>query len=85
VKRSVVFDMSTIPVEKYEKWRSWLQRVDGLMHRMVRLVPDGKVPVAEVKTVAVAPKGGSGVVKVVSPGKGNGAVGGNGKGAKGGR
>jgi hypothetical protein len=85
VKRSVVFDMSTIPVEKYEKWRSWLQRVDGLMHRMVRLVPDGKGPVPEVKTVAVAPKGGSGVVKVVSPGKGNGAVGGNGKGAKGGR
>jgi hypothetical protein len=41
VKRSVVFDLSSIPVEKYEKWRSWLQRVDGLMHRMVRLVPDG--------------------------------------------
>src|SRR5262249_14308343 len=42
VKRSVTFDLSTIPVAKYAKWRSWLQRVDGLMHRMVRLVPDEK-------------------------------------------
>jgi len=42
VKRSVVFDMSTIPVAKYPQWRAWLQRVDGLMHRMVRLVPTGK-------------------------------------------
>jgi hypothetical protein len=42
VRRSVTFDMSTIPVDKYEKWRNWLSRVDGLMHRMVRLVPDGK-------------------------------------------
>jgi hypothetical protein len=39
VKRTVVFDMSTIPIEKYAAWRGWLQRVDGLMHRMVRLVP----------------------------------------------
>ncbi|HVY49783.1 MAG TPA: transglutaminase-like domain-containing protein [Minicystis sp.] len=41
VKRSVTFDMSTIPLDKYAKWRAWLQRVDGLMHRMVRLVPAG--------------------------------------------
>jgi hypothetical protein len=39
VKRTVVFDLSTIPLEKYPAWRGWLQRVDGLMHRMVRLVP----------------------------------------------
>ncbi|MCC6557621.1 MAG: transglutaminase domain-containing protein [Polyangiaceae bacterium] len=44
VKRSVVLDLSTIPVAKYEKWRAWLQRVDGLMHRMVRLVPKGEPP-----------------------------------------
>ncbi len=42
VTRSVVFDLATIPVDKYPKWRDWLQRVDGLMHRTVRLVPDGK-------------------------------------------
>lgn len=39
VKRTVVFDLSTIPVEKYQKWRTWLQRVDALMHRAVRLIP----------------------------------------------
>src|SRR5262249_48659258 len=44
VKRTVTFDLSTIPVDKYAKWREWLQRVDGLMHRMVRLVPQ-KAPV----------------------------------------
>jgi hypothetical protein len=53
VKRSVVFDLDTIPVEKYAKWRDWLQRVDGLMHRTVRLVPDDKAsavrPVAKPK------------------------------------
>ncbi len=42
VTRSVVFDLATIPLDKYAKWRAWLQRVDGLMHRTVRLVPDGK-------------------------------------------
>jgi len=42
VRRSIVFDLSTIPVDKYPKWRAWLQRTDGLMHRMVRLVPLGK-------------------------------------------
>jgi hypothetical protein len=58
VKRSVVFDMSTIPVEKYAKWRGWLQRTDGLMHRMVRLVPDEKVAAASATAPkAVAPRG----------------------------
>jgi hypothetical protein len=49
---------------------------------MVRLVPDGKAPKAEVKTVAAVPKSGSGIVKVVG---GNGAGGGGDKGGKGGR
>ena len=31
VKRKVVFDMSTIPVDKYDAWRAWLQRVDALL------------------------------------------------------
>jgi transglutaminase-like putative cysteine protease len=37
--RSVSFDLATIPVEKYAKWRAWLQRIDGLMHRTVRVLP----------------------------------------------
>jgi transglutaminase-like putative cysteine protease len=39
VKRTVIFDLSTIPLDKYQKWRTWLQHVDALMHRTVRLVP----------------------------------------------
>lgn len=39
VKQRVVLDKSTIPVEQYAAWRGFLQRVDGLLHRMVRLVP----------------------------------------------
>jgi hypothetical protein len=39
VKRTVVFDRSEISVEDYPKWRAWVQRVDALMHRSVRLVP----------------------------------------------
>jgi hypothetical protein len=31
--------MSVVPVEKYDKWRAWLQRVDRLMHQTVRLLP----------------------------------------------
>ncbi len=46
VKRTLVFDLSTIPVDKYQKWRSWLQRVDAIMHRAVRLMP-GKTDTAE--------------------------------------
>lgn len=41
VTRTVVFDLSTIPVEKYAAWRAWLQRVDGLLHRSVRFAPVG--------------------------------------------
>ncbi len=37
VKRVVVFDQSLIPVEKYAAFRAWLQKVDGLMHKTVRL------------------------------------------------
>jgi len=39
VTRTVVFDLSTIPVEKYDAWRAWLQRVDALLHRAVRFSP----------------------------------------------
>jgi hypothetical protein len=39
IKRTVVFDMSTIAVDKYEAWRAWLQRVDALLHRSIRFVP----------------------------------------------
>jgi hypothetical protein len=42
VKRKVVFDLSTIPVDKYDAWRAWLQRVDTLLHRSVRFVPVAK-------------------------------------------
>ncbi|MFO0756680.1 MAG: transglutaminase-like domain-containing protein [Byssovorax sp.] len=66
VKRSVVFDLSTIPVDKYERWRAWLQRIDGLMHRMVRLVPDGKA----------APAGGPAAPAKAAPAKGAPAKGG---------
>lgn len=41
VKRSVVFDMSLIPVDRYDAWRRFIQRVDALMHKEVRLVPAG--------------------------------------------
>jgi hypothetical protein len=39
VKRTVVFDQSTIGVDQYPKWRAWVQRVDALMHKTVRLAP----------------------------------------------
>jgi hypothetical protein len=41
VKRTVVFDQSVISVDEYPKWRAWVQRVDALMHRALRLVPSG--------------------------------------------
>ena len=50
VTRSVAFDMSVVPVDKYEKWRAWLQRVDRLMHQTVRLLPP-----ADKKNTAAAP------------------------------
>jgi tetratricopeptide (TPR) repeat protein len=39
IKRTVVFDMSTIAVDRYEAWRAWLQRVDALLHRSIRFTP----------------------------------------------
>jgi tetratricopeptide (TPR) repeat protein len=54
VKRTVVFDMSTIPLDKYDAWRAWLQRVDALMHRSVRFSPVGAKPAA----TAAAKNGG---------------------------
>ena len=41
VKRSMVFDQSVISVEDYPRWRAWVQRVDALMHKAVRLEPAG--------------------------------------------
>jgi hypothetical protein len=39
VKRTIVFDQSTIAVDEYPRWRAWVQRVDTLMHKAVRLEP----------------------------------------------
>jgi hypothetical protein len=41
VRRTVVFDRSKISVEEYPKWRAWVQHVDALLHRSVRLVAAG--------------------------------------------
>jgi hypothetical protein len=38
IKRSVVFNQHLIPVDKYTAWRTWVQQVDALMHKEVRLV-----------------------------------------------
>ena len=40
VTRSESFDLDLIPVEKYGSWRGWVQRVDALMHKAVRLVKE---------------------------------------------
>ena len=40
VTRSVSFDLDRIPVEKYGAWRAWVQRVDALMHKTVRLTKE---------------------------------------------
>jgi hypothetical protein len=56
VKRTVVFDMSTIPLDKYDAWRAWLQRVDALLHRSVRFSPVGAKPAV---TAAVKASGES--------------------------
>ena len=40
VTRSVSFDLDLIPVEKYPAWRGWVQRIDALMHKTVRLVKE---------------------------------------------
>ncbi|HLK35476.1 MAG TPA: transglutaminase domain-containing protein, partial [Polyangiaceae bacterium] len=36
IKRTVVFDESTIPVDEYPKWRAWIVRVDALLRKSVR-------------------------------------------------
>jgi hypothetical protein len=38
IKRSVVFDQHFITPDKYPAWRAWIQRVDALMHKGVRLL-----------------------------------------------
>jgi hypothetical protein len=38
-RRSVTLDQSIIPVAKYEAWRTFLQRIDALMTKGVRLLP----------------------------------------------
>jgi tetratricopeptide (TPR) repeat protein len=37
VRRTVIFDQHVISAAKYPAWRAWLQRVDRLMHKEVRL------------------------------------------------
>jgi hypothetical protein len=44
VQRTVVFDQSTIPADDYPRWRAWVQRVDALMHKTLRLMPAGGSP-----------------------------------------
>jgi hypothetical protein len=41
VRRQVVYDMSTIPTDRYAAWREWLQKVDALLHRSIRMVAGG--------------------------------------------
>jgi transglutaminase-like putative cysteine protease len=38
VKQTLVFGDSVVPVDKYAAWRAWLQRVDSLLHKSLRLV-----------------------------------------------
>jgi hypothetical protein len=38
-RRTLVFDQSTISVDEYPRWRAWVQRVDALMHKAVRMEP----------------------------------------------
>jgi len=44
VRLKVVFDQSRISVDDYPKWRAWVQRVDALMHKSLRLTPAGAPP-----------------------------------------
>jgi hypothetical protein len=37
VKLTVVFEQSTISVDEYPAWRAWIQKVDALVHRSLRL------------------------------------------------
>ncbi|MCL2779172.1 MAG: transglutaminase-like domain-containing protein [Polyangiaceae bacterium] len=38
IKRSVAFNQHLIAVSEYASWREWLQQVDALLHKEVRLV-----------------------------------------------
>lgn len=40
LQRSVRFDLDTIPVARYDAWRSWLIQVDALLQRSIRFVPE---------------------------------------------
>jgi hypothetical protein len=41
IERDVVFDQDFIPVEQYAAWRAFVQQIDAVMRREVRLVPVG--------------------------------------------
>ncbi len=43
IKRNVVFDLDLIPPDKYPAWRAWIQRMDSLLHKGVRLQPGADV------------------------------------------
>jgi hypothetical protein len=59
ITRSVVFGLAVIPPEKYAPWRAWVQRVDSLMHKGVRLVKEDRVTASPLAREAREPKGGS--------------------------
>lgn len=42
--RTLTFDLDIVPVDKYAAWRSWLTRVDSLLHRSVRFVAASSAP-----------------------------------------
>jgi hypothetical protein len=44
VHRTTIFDQSAIPIDQYPAWRAWVQRVDALMHKAVRLEPAAGSP-----------------------------------------
>jgi hypothetical protein len=41
IKQSLVFDKHLIAVSEYTSWREWIQQVDALLHKEVRLVRTG--------------------------------------------
>jgi Transglutaminase-like superfamily len=43
IKRNVTFDLDLIPPDKYPAWRAWIQRMDSLLHKGVRLLPGADV------------------------------------------
>ncbi|HEU4411122.1 MAG TPA: transglutaminase domain-containing protein [Polyangiaceae bacterium] len=64
--RTLTFDLDVVPVEKYAAWRSWLTRVDSLLHRSVRFVgagaapPPKRAPAPQPAAAAGAPAGAGG-------------------------